>query len=376
MADFAAGDGALLRAILKHRRIRLVCATDIDRRVLDRLATTTSAPIWLTGKCDFLSARSRAASPIIQTIGGRLDLALLNPPFSCRGSHRVTARLGHTLVKCSVALAFVVLAVEQLRDGGEVIALLPRGTLTNEKDVGAWRHLRSVTECAVIEEFSRTAFRNCFPETVLVRFRRKGPANDAQQLGVHSIAANTTLLHEGAKPNIWLFRGRVRVSDAAAHNRAFAQVPFVHTTALRHGQVDLQERRTDARLPTVSGPAVLIPRVGMPAAHKLAILLTRKQVVLSECVLALKCSDAERAILLRAHLLRQWDNLAKCYGGTCAPFLTVARLHYFLVANGYCPEVEGRLRGLIERYASCPSAGQSESAAVPVARMIAGWTQT
>src|SRR5688500_2052184 len=81
IADFAAGDGELLRAAgLKWPRAKII-ASDIDEVTVRSLKK--DFPRWAIGKCDFLNERSRQRCNPISSVKGKITLLLLNPPFSC-----------------------------------------------------------------------------------------------------------------------------------------------------------------------------------------------------------------------------------------------------------------------------------------------------
>jgi hypothetical protein len=113
-----------------------------------------------------------------------------------------------------------------------------------------------------------------------------------------------------------------------------AGLPFVHSTELRQNMIDLHARRIRKGIAPIEGPAVLLPRVGLPDRRKIAVLGPMK-VVLSDCVLAIQCvTESEAAGLVRA-MQRDWASIAQLYGGTGAPYLTMEQLANWLVSRGY-----------------------------------------
>src|SRR5260370_32846312 len=80
VADFSSGDGELLLAAFnKWPRAKLI-ATDISQKALNQLSRNIKASG--IGRCNFLSFRSRSRCSTIQKWTGKINLALLNPPFS------------------------------------------------------------------------------------------------------------------------------------------------------------------------------------------------------------------------------------------------------------------------------------------------------
>ena len=124
-------------------------ATDIDCQAVRNLRKFSDG--WRTGVCDFTNPRSRQSSPVLRSLNGRTNLVLLNPPFSCRGGKRVSARVGGLTSECSPGLAFVVNSIDYLTEGGELIAVLPQGSLTSERDAATWALLRRIGDTEVLK---------------------------------------------------------------------------------------------------------------------------------------------------------------------------------------------------------------------------------
>src|SRR2546430_1365319 len=109
VADFAAGEGRLLRAAQDEWQTGHIAATDADPNAVKHLRR--NYPSWSVGRCDFLSAVSRRQSRVLREIKGEVTAALLNPPFSYRGGTRWDVRLHGRLHACSPAAAFLTVAI-------------------------------------------------------------------------------------------------------------------------------------------------------------------------------------------------------------------------------------------------------------------------
>ena len=104
------------------------------------------------------------------------DAVVLNPPFSCTGAASVGVEvLGQTL-RCSPAMAFVLLGFERLRIGGRLVAIVPRNTLDSEKDSDARRLLARHTKLRVVREFEPRAFETAVARTLLIECDRPSSA--------------------------------------------------------------------------------------------------------------------------------------------------------------------------------------------------------
>ena len=286
VADFAAGDGSLLRAAQLIWPKSIFIATDISQVSVSKLKI--AEPTWRVGRCNFLSETSRRCSKTLSEMKGKASLVLLNPPFSYRGGSYQKAAIGGSLIPCSIALAFMFISVQFLSQGGQIVAILPAGSLYSDKDKIAWKTLNSIGISEVLDSNNRNTFSGCFPRTVVVRFTKipitkKRAKTDREPLS--GIVAN----HVASKKvglRVKIFRGKVQMHDASV-DAAIKKRPFVHSTELEQTGLNLSRRRIDAQLKGIRGPAVLLPRVGLPNKFKILTYLRKRPIVLSDCVIAL-----------------------------------------------------------------------------------------
>lgn len=334
IADYTAGDGALLRAVSRMLPRARITATDIDPATVRSLRT--AHPLWSVGTCDLLSARSRSSSPLLARRGRFADVVVLNPPFSHRGGTYL--RVLNSTFRASPAMAFVANALEQLADRGSAVVLLPSGSVHSQKDELLWSRLREATTVEVVEQFDRTTFRGEHATVSLVVLR--GLARDI----LHEPIQDTIVqpVSEEAHPiaDVLLVRGTQQMHTVESKPRGLR---LVHTTHLA-GRAALPGPRIAVRAPTVAGPAVLLPRVGKPRQDKLALYLTRDAVVLSDCVIALRGRNKAMTERILAGLEGSWDHLAALYRGSCAPYITVRDLRNHLEKIGFSVELSGRDR--------------------------------
>lgn len=332
VADYAAGDGALLRAVSKVLPQALVTATDIDPAAVARLATVEST--WRVGRCDLLSARSRAGSPHLGPRSKPADLVVLNPPFSHRGGTYLPVLSG--LFRASPAMAFVSHALEQLADKGSAVVLVPSGSLSTQKDELLWAHLRRAAAVQVVDELGRTTFRGEHAVVSLVVLRGVSKA------ALHSVDKPAQPSREpvlaSANAQVRLIRGTQQMHTIVSDPHG---LPLAHSThlvggKLRSGPLVVATGRT------IEGHAVLLPRVGAPRREKVGLRPSGGKLVLSDCVIALRGQSKATTLRLRKDLLDSWDDLAALYGGSCAPYLTVRDLRDHVEKLGYSVELSGR----------------------------------
>lgn len=325
VADFAAGDGELLRAATEKWPEAECFATDIDPKCVASLRR--SHPDWTVGKCDFLNEKSKRGSGVLSSIEDGVGLVLLNPPFSCKGNstHYVETEAGG--LRCSTAMAFVLSALPYLGANGKLVAVLPASSMKSRKDASAWERIGQDYEVRSVASFGLRTFRDCAANTVVVRLQ-------AKTNGAHKQKFNDTQpVKKKLSISAVLVRGCVPM-HAARNGLAGANFDLVHTTDMRKKNVTRVEHGLRVKRRSTTGPSVLMPRVGCPSKDKCVLYLGRKQLVLSDCVYAIRCGSTSEAKMLQSTILANWDLVAQCYSGTCAPYLTIEGLTALLQVLG------------------------------------------
>jgi hypothetical protein len=323
VADFAAGYGELLSAARVRWPRCAVVATDISSPHVRSLKRNQG---WKIGQCDFLNIKSRQKCGALKVHAGTVSLALLNPPFSERGARTSEALLQGKRLKCSLALAFIITATDYLHPDGQIVAILPAGTLASQKDEEAWKELRQYFRVDLLGTNGRNTFAGCFPRTVIVRL-----TNHRRVRSAH--CAPCPRAHSHRCIRLSLIRGTVPMHTVRPVKRGRMQ-PLIHSTELRDNAVLPAKSRVPATERSVVGPAVLLPRVGQPVASKVSLYLSRRRIALSDCVFGLQCSTPYVARRLHSLLVKEWPQLEKQYTGTCARYLTVRALTALLERLG------------------------------------------
>lgn len=327
IADFAAGDGGLLRAARNRWANSTFIATDINPASVALLRR--NEPLWRVGQCNFLSHASRTRCRALANPVARVSLALLNPPFTCRGGSCWHTQLNGLSIRSGLAMAFMISSIPYLTRGGEMIAVLPAGCLWNERDQQAWALLREIGQVDILGENGHNTFPGCSPRTVVVRFTNRSSAepSDSPSRLERDVSGASGITVE-------VMRGRVSMHELNG-NHAEIMRPFVHSTELEVGGVNLTRRKADGRYMSISGPSVLLPRVGRPNKLKIHTYEGRRRIVISDCIIALKCKTRGEAEVVRTSLLENWSEVERHYIGTGARHLTVRTISHFLAGFGF-----------------------------------------
>ena len=314
VADFAAGAGDLLEAARARWPLGRIVATDISRAAV--MALKRIQPRWEVGRCDFLSGHSRGSCRVLSGLENRVSVVLLNPPFSCRGG-TICRVIGNGYeMQSSRGMAFVLNALRYLAPDGELVCVLPAGSLHTQKDQRAWAFLRTFFHVYLVSRNGHKTFDGCFARTVLVRLRRRALPRRVRN------ATSTSGNPKADLGRVTLYRGRLPMY--VVKGEGGNSVPLIHSTCLRHSSVDFKQFATGRLSHAITGPTILLPRVGRPDKSKVVLYRGRRLFVMSDCVLGLQCAFNPAAV--HSHILKEWSLISRLYKGTGARFLTVAAL--------------------------------------------------
>lgn len=334
VADFAVGDGALLEAAAERWPSARLLGVDISQETVQKLGVR--CPSFELTVLDFL-ADSVDEHPLLRKSCGKCDVVVLNPPFSCRGNARFPVDLDGKMFRGSKALTFFARSIAYLHKCGEMVAVLPASCVTSEKDAELLRYLRSRYCVEVVGDVHRAVFDGRAVSVVIVRLSRR----DDAELEVEP--TRPSALRCTTSANVEIMRGSCPVHLA---KREIGGVPLIHTTNLVNGSLKAPFLLTSRVSRILTGPVVLIPRVGKPCETKICFMESGTA-VLSDCVIALRSAPAGREVEL-FHILREkWGSLRRMYGGSCAPYTTLDALQYALYDLGFSARIVASMsRGL------------------------------
>jgi hypothetical protein len=327
--DPAVGSGELLQAGEARWPEAEVVGWDNDAETLRQ--TQRSHEEWQLAAVDFLSARSRSRSERLRRILGRVDVALVNPPFSCRGNRALVAGFRSEEVRCSTAMSFLITLDRYVALGGVIAALLPAGCMSSQRDLEAWALLERHYAVELLEEYPRGSFPSANAYVRAVLLRRLDVSGSVRDRCVERDVRGGGTYSGGTQIRARISRGTYRMFEPTSPR---VGVPLVHTTNVRDGLIVGVRLRVPRPRRVLEPPAVLVQRVGRPDRGKIALVGDSSPVVISDCLFGLECSSEATAMVLRDRILEGWCDLEAEFGGSCAPYLTVRKLRDFLFRIG------------------------------------------
>ena len=324
VGDLTAGEGRLLAAARRRWPDAPIVATDVNPNAVARLRR--SYPDWSSGQVNLLQERSRLRCRALSKLNKKISLLLMNPPFTSRGGSRNRVDFGDCRLACGGALSFVLTAIQYLAPDGQVVAILPVGSLHNQKDADAWRYLLARFAVEILEHVGKRSFPGCAASSAIVRLSQKR-ATDKKSAGyeVQQLSSSPAL------KGIEIIRGTCPVHSMPNERQG---PTLVHSTDLRNTTVILNGHGGYGQHRCVEGPAVLLPRVGRLTPEKIGILPSAERVMISDCVIALRTERMPTAKRLQETLHNNFDRLAAGYVGTGAPHVTLRRLQAILADIG------------------------------------------
>jgi tRNA1(Val) A37 N6-methylase TrmN6 len=312
VADFCVGDGDLLRAAVCKWPLIKCFGYDISKDALKDVKKQHAQ--WSLAQLDFLDETARIKS---KTLNKKFDLVLLNPPFSCIGGTVHYVEFENEKFSASTAMCFLVNSLKYLKSDGKLYAILPRSIAYSQKDHKLWCMLEKKYNLCILEEPGVKYFKDCTPNVILVSL------NDHSQIQGQRGFDRISLDFQ----NMEVFRGKLSMNTVSQHK---GKDRLVHSTNMINHKLRNLNQKVNKELSKVTGPALLIPRVGKPIASKICIINESDTYVLSDCVIAIKMKDVVEVKRLFNYLIDNWHDVEQMYNGTGARYITVEKLRKFL----------------------------------------------
>lgn len=330
IVDFCAGNGSLLIAANERWSNAKFYGADISKIAVNFLRKNYCN--WEFSQCDFTNEKSRINSKIIKSNRFGFDLILLNPPFSCRGGEVHKVILDDEVFLVSTSMLFVVESIKYISNDGVLFAILPISVAYSQKDKKIWVKLTKYYNLRILEEPKSNEFKSCSASVILVSINTNSNKNLRFAEKSFKLTYN----------DISVFRGKISMHTL---NGAIKDgMHLVHSTNIRNNSLVNLNYKTKSKISEIKGPAVLLPRVGLPNPQKICTISKEEMYVLSDCILAIKTKSYEQANQIKSELLNNWNDFSNLYKGTGAKYITLERLKLYLnISEDTIPSLQGTL---------------------------------
>lgn len=314
VVDFCVGDGELLRSAEKRWPSIQCYGSDISKKAIK--ITKGLHPYWLLSKFDFLNFEQRSKSKLFKS-KNYFDLILLNPPFSCWGGTLMHSNIDDVQFTTSTSMKFITEALKYLSPDGVLYAILPLSVAHSQKDKKVWKYLEEKYNLSILEETSIRYFKNCEPNIILVSL------NDNKKSNHREFKNRSNFYLDG----ITILRGRVSIHKILKYP---GEDYLVHTTNLKNNSIQELNTKVGHKFSLVTGPAILLPRVGKPDFSKVCIIKPGEAYCISDCLIALQCESMNVALTIFSFLANDWENVSTLYRGTGAHYITMEKIEQYL----------------------------------------------
>lgn len=309
IADFCVGDGMLLTTAQEMWPTASFFGVDIAEESIRRVKSENAT--WTVERCDFFSEDERNKVSFLE-VGAKFDLILLNPPFSCKGGCYRWVNFDGQKFKASTSLAFLCESLHFMSKNGRLLAILPNGIFHSERDEKLVEYLRVKYNLRIIPQENNNHFHDCSPNISIVKLEIcKSYSRKAKRMNI-TVSGVTGII-----------RGRKQVYRT---ENSLAGIPYIHTTHLRDNAIIDTEILCSDLSCAVSGPGVVIPRVGTPSQQKICVILGSQHYIMSDCLICIKTRTRGDATKLYEAIINNWELFVSQYAGTGARYITMKRI--------------------------------------------------
>jgi tRNA1(Val) A37 N6-methylase TrmN6 len=314
VADFCVGDGELLRSASDKWNNVKCYGTDISPSAVKE--TSQKHPTWNLEAVDFLDEKAHRKSKILGK-RNKYDLILLNPPFSYIGGASNEVSFEGLSYKVSTAMKFLTDALRHLKPEGFLYAILPSSTAYSQKDKLLWKKLEEKYNLCILEEPSSNYFKGVTPNIILVSINNFDTLSTKQTPPKISINVSP----------VQIIRGKLSMNllPPSSGNHY-----LVHTTNIKNHCLANLNVKISNNSSKVTGPGILLSRVGNPNSVKICLITKSETYILSDCILAILTNNQRDAKKIFTYFISNLKQLGTLYKGTGARYITIDRLKEFL----------------------------------------------
>lgn len=309
ITDFAVGEGSLIYAAHKRWPDSQYIVNDIDQTVLSKINLPNSNMEF--HNYDFLESEFKG-------LFNKIDLILLNPPFS--HINRKSYKWDLLNVSSGIALFFIYKSLRYLSNHGQLLAILPNGCFTTDRDSIGLDLLKQNYTIEIFDHPFSRVFINARPNISIVRITNNNYASHKIQ------KKNIAGIQDNKNDSIFkVTRGNIQMHKEYKEGK----IPLLHTTSLKKDNVR-PVKYIESSLSNIKGRMLLVPRVGNFTKQHIINYYSKENLYLSDCLFSIQCKNYKNAEVLKTKILRDWSNFIQLYNGSGAKFITKQKLKNYL----------------------------------------------
>lgn len=325
-ADSSCGNGRLLDAA-NHVFGEISCiGVDRDRNAIRALKK--KRPSWVLSTGDLLSRRSYL-SGFGKVIPGKVDLLVLNPPFSQVSQKHIQIEYNKKNFRGSIAMACLTKSLELFRPTLGAVLIAPESLLYSEIDTIGRQSLSLSYSLRKVADLKCSTFKGARANACVVELLR---GSDNSQEAVLDLSF--------CEIKVDILRGSLPVH---LMTKSSSGTIFLHSTNIRQvvgsGNVSSLDRTSNTAKGIIRGWCILIPRVGMPDSKSVKTVYFEHDIQLSDCVIALCSRTKFSSLQIEKRIQEHWMEFRELYKGTGARYVTVAHLTKWLSRLNVIPDI-------------------------------------
>lgn len=385
--DLAAGDGELLLAASRKFKKAKLYGADIDNKVIEKIKKENKikdVELWIGDSLDTKIDKWIEYKNMVDS--GGFDVVISNPPFDYFTKKDINGK------KYSIEVAFLLKAIEVVKDNGIIAIILPNGLFTNPNSHSIREIIFRSTKVKKIIQLYKNSFKNVKTDISMIIMQKKQSTRVQKNINLIKIDEEFNERHisitgkEGVERLDFDYYDNIKeiiksINQIKFENRTLRELieycrrgititnkkdcisdegsPFLHTTNVGNIIIDKSnfkyisnsclEKFSKAK---VKLNDVLVGRVGSRCINKISIVSYKEEIgIASDCLFILRSSKINPyylAIFLKSDLGVQQLQCIK--RGSCSKFITkedLLSIQVPIISDEYQINIEKRIKQYI-----------------------------